>query len=205
MDEAQQSYLTRDCETDKEREVELARASLWPLTGQVISVGMFNPATSSGVTLYLGAPEKYEDAGVRYLGLPDEGLLLTQAWEAIAKYPRVVTFNGRCFDVPFLLLRSAILGVTPSRTDLLGNRYRVHPHCDLLDQLTFYGLTRKFPLDWYCHAFKIASPKNGITGADVGRLFAAGEIKRIARYCADDTRATALLYLAWLARLSEQR
>ena len=33
--------------------------------------------------------------------------------------------------------------------------------CDLLDQLTFYGASRRFSLDFYCRAFGIPSPKAG--------------------------------------------
>jgi hypothetical protein len=53
----------------------------------------------------------------------------------------------------------------------------VEPHCDLADQLTFYGgggrdgATRRFNLDFYCKAFGVESPKSqGVTGQDVTRL-----------------------------------
>lgn len=107
--------------------------------------------------------------------------------------------------MPFLLLRSAMLGVTPSRLDLLGQRFRTTPHCDLLDQLTFCGLTRRFPLDFYCRAFGITSPKEGMSGADVGRLHAEGKYREIAAYNARDLLATAELYRRWLLFLSGER
>ena len=42
------------------------------------------------------------------------------------------------FDCPFLMMRSAILGVKPTR-NLMPNRYYM-THIDLLDQLTFMAL-----------------------------------------------------------------
>jgi hypothetical protein len=56
-------------------------------------------------------------------------------------YEHIVTFNGRSFDVPFLYLRSALLNVAISRKDWLGYRFQTEPHCDLAEQLTFYGVS----------------------------------------------------------------
>jgi hypothetical protein len=71
-------------------------------------------------------------------------------------------------------------------------------HCDLLDQLTFYGAFRKFSLDFYCKSFGIDSPKShGITGLDIGRLFEEKRFRQIAEYCFGDVKATAELFRRW--------
>ena len=76
-------------------------------------------------------------------------------------------------------------------------RYSVEAHIDLLEQLTFYNSVRKFNLD-FLQGLWIESPKaQGVTGHDVGTLFAAGEQEKIARYCAGDLAATRELYLRW--------
>jgi hypothetical protein len=78
--------------------------------------------------------------------------------------------------------------------------YRYDPtiHCDLLDQLTYYGATRKFSLDFYCKSFGIESPKShGITGLNLGRLFNEKRFREIADYCLGDVRATAELFRRW--------
>ncbi|MBM3967550.1 MAG: hypothetical protein FJ308_21210, partial [Planctomycetes bacterium] len=118
-------------------------------------------------------------------------------------------FNGRGFDVPFLYLRSALLNVPITRKDWLGYRYQTDPHCDLAEQFTFYnvsgrdGAARKFNLDFYCRAFGIPSPKaQGVTGADVNDLLAAGEYRQIAEYCLRDVEATVRLYQIWKDRLA---
>jgi hypothetical protein len=121
----------------------------------------------------------------------------------------VITFNGRTFEVPFLYLRSALLNVRISRKDWLGYRFQIEPHCDLLEQLTFYnvsgrdGAARRFNLDFYCKAFGIASPKGrGISGMDVGRLMAEGRAWDVAEYGLGDVLATVKLYNIWKERLA---
>ena len=80
----------------------------------------------------------------------------------------------------------------------MGNRYHSTQHIDLLEKLTFYGLVRKFNLDFYCHAFGIESPKSkGVTGMEVKELYKAGRIKDIAVYCGEDVKATFQLYQIW--------
>ncbi|MEE9429490.1 MAG: hypothetical protein V3V16_00515 [Melioribacteraceae bacterium] len=90
-----------------------------------------------------------------------------------------------------------MLNVKPS-VNLIHNRYNITRHIDLLDQFTFYGITRKFNLDFYCHAFGITSPKlKGISGMEVKELYKAGKTKDIAIYCGEDVKATYELYKIW--------
>lgn len=161
LSEAQTNYLTRDCREDEELPDAIGKAALSPFTGQVVCVGMLNPARargrilSSGGTLYNDGIEITWDDG----GGNSEEFVLRAAWSILKEYDTIVTFNGRGFDLPFLLHRSAILGVTPSRLDLMGYRYAATPHCDLLDQLSYYGATKRFPLALACEAYGIPSPK----------------------------------------------
>jgi 3'-5' exonuclease len=186
--------------------------SLWPLTAQVVCVAMLNVETEGGRVMFL-AEDHEEGAGgggaVGWVACVDEVELLTRFWEVAERFEQVVTFNGRGFDVPFLYLRSALLGVVIRRKDWLGYRYQAVPHCDLADQLTFYGVSgrdgagRRFNLDFYCKAFGIESPKGqGVTGMEVGRLMAEGRQREVAEYCLRDVRATLELYRVWRDRLS---
>ena len=137
-----------------------------------------------------------EENNTQYKGLP-ESEMLQSFWKIIELTDRIVTFNGRNFDTPFLMLRSAMLKLKPSR-NLVTNRYDKSFHIDLLDQFTFYGLTRKFNLDFYCNAFGIESPKsNEISGMEVQNLYNAGRIKEIAIYCGKDILATFELFRIW--------
>jgi 3'-5' exonuclease len=218
FDEAQQEYLMREAERLPEGEQRIARRaeilrqlSLWPFTSQVVCLAMLNADTLRGQVLYTA--EEYEEAGevgsVEFVPCMDETELLTAFWEVSRRYDSIVTFNGRAFDIPFIYLRSASLKVPITRKDWLGYRFQTEPHCDLAEQLTFYGVSgregaaRRFNLDFYCKAFGIESPKSqGITGADVTELIAQKEYRTCAEYCLRDVRATVQLYQIWKERLA---
>jgi 3'-5' exonuclease len=219
LDVAQQEYLFREAErlpdeiSSQHRRAELQRQfSLWPFTAQVVCVAMINAETCRGQVLFV-ANENPEaeppDQAVRFVACPDEAGLLGRFWEVAQHYEHIITFNGRGFDVPFVYLRSAILNVPISRKDWLGYRFQTEPHCDLAEQLTFYGVSgrdgaaRRFNLDFYCKAFGISSPKaHGVTGLDVNRLLHAGRFRDIAEYCLRDVQATLELYRIWKERLA---
>jgi hypothetical protein len=219
FDPVQQEYLFREAENIPDpvlragrREQIQRQFSLWPMTGQVVCIAMVNVDSARGKVLYLA--EEADDgvadgSGVDYMACCEEAELLTEFWEVAERYDSIITFNGRGFDVPFLYLRSALLQVDISRKDWLGYRYQVEPHCDLIEQLTFYnvsgreGAARRFNLDFYCKAFGIESPKSqGVTGMDIGQMMADGRSLEIAQYCLRDVRATLSLYKIWKERLS---
>ena len=219
FDEAQQEYLFRECGKIADeaaratRRAEIQRLfSLWPLTAQVVCIAMLNADTSRGQVLFTATDyeDEADDAGpVEFVACMDEAELLTAFWDVAKHYETIVTFNGRGFDVPFIYLRSALLSVPISRKDWLGYRFQTDPHCDLAEQLTFYGVSgregaaRRFNLDFYCKAFGIESPKShGVSGNDVGALMAEGRYRDIAEYCLRDVKATVLLYQIWNERLA---
>jgi len=199
FDEVQQEYLFKFADTEEKREEEIQKFALHAVTGRIIAVAMLNPESMSGKVFYQAAtPEQSRsaDGKIEFIA-GDEALLLRNFWDSVQRYDQIVTFNGRTFDCPFLLLRSAMLGISPTR-NLVPYRYSTEKHCDLLDQLTFYGATRRFNLDFYCKAFGIKSPKSeGITGLDLGPLYNAGKFRQIAEYCMGDVIATAELYKRW--------
>lgn len=219
FDEAQQEYLFRPAEklTDPEekarRREEIERMmNLWPLTSQVVCIAMVNPESKRGQVLFIAADfeeKAADDDRVEFVTCMDEAELLTAFWDVVRSYDQVITFNGRGFDVPFLYLRSALLNVPISCKKWLGYRFAVEPHCDLAEQLSFYGVSgregaaRKFNLDFYCRAFGIESPKaQGVTGLDVGDLLRQGRYREIADYCLRDVDATVQLYEIWRTRLA---
>jgi 3'-5' exonuclease len=199
FDDVQKEYLLKFADTDEKREAELQKLNLYPLTAQIIAIGMLNPDTMSGKVFYQSDVKETfssEDNKIEFVS-GDEKDILKNFWITIQRYDRYITFNGRGFDNPFVMLRSAINGVKPSR-NIMPYRYDASEHCDLLEQLTFYGVVRKFNLDFYCKSFGIKSPKSeGLTGLDLGPLYRAGNFRRIAEYCIGDVIATAELYKRW--------
>lgn len=204
FDATQQEYLLRFATTESEREDTLLKLNLYPATARTLTIGMLNPESGGG-RVFLTAPQlapwSSPDSLVQFVP-GTEAEVLQRFWQDVLPYRQIITFNGRGFDCPFLLFRSAVLDVRPTR-NLMGNRYDTAGHIDLLDQLTFYGALRKFNLDFYCKVFGIESPKaQGITGLDLGRLVADGRYKEIAEYCLGDVRATAELFRRWDATLN---
>jgi DNA polymerase elongation subunit (family B) len=219
FDEAQREYLFREAERLPDeaargtRRAEIQQLfNLWPFTARVVCVAMLNAETQRGQVLFTAEDfeEDTAEAGpVKFVPCMDEAELLGSFWDVARHYDGIVTFNGRGFDVPFMYLRSAALNVPISRKDWLGYRFAVEPHCDLAEQLTFYGVSgregaaRRFNLDFYCKAFGIESPKShGVTGLDVNRLLEEGRHREIAEYCLRDVKATVELYRVWKDRLA---
>ncbi|MCS7197456.1 MAG: ribonuclease H-like domain-containing protein [Candidatus Bipolaricaulota bacterium] len=209
FDEAQREYLLKWAEREetperqeRKREDLIAQLNLYPFTAQVVAIGMLNVQSQRG-RVYYQAPTKEswrsEDTLIEFES-GSEREILTRFWEDVRLYRQIITFNGRGFDCPFLLLRSAILGIKPSR-DLMPSRFDAK-HIDLLEELTFHGAIRRFNLDFYCKAFGITSPKGRLSGPQINKLFAEGKYREIAQYCFDDVRATAELYRRWRELLS---
>ena len=204
FDATQQEYLLKFATNEAERQDALLKLNLYPATARVLAIGMLNP-DSEGGRVFITAdnldPWTSENGQVQFV-TGTEAEILTRFWQDLLPFRQIVTFNGRGFDCPFLMFRSAVLGIRPTR-NLMGNRYDTAGHVDLLDQLTFYGALRKFNLDFYCKVFGISSPKeHGITGLDLGRLVEAGRFKDIAEYCLGDVHATAELFRRWDASLN---
>ena len=194
-----QDYLLQWAESEEEKEKVHESLSLYPLTGEIIAIGMLNPDSGKGAVYFQNTGDpilSFEEEGIRYeTGTEEE--ILVKFWDAVKSYDQFITFNGRGFDCPFIMIRSAVCRIRPKR-DLMPNRYG-DIHIDIFDQLSFYGASRrKFSLDMWCRTFGIKSPKeDGIAGSQVKELFLAGRHTDIARYCAGDLRATKELLTVW--------
>lgn len=197
--EKQREYLLKYAKDDQEKETVKKSTGLYPLTGRVVAVGMLNPETMRGCLLFDdngGKIEKFEEDGIVFEA-GSEKEILKNFWDRVKTYQQVITFNGRGFDAPYLLFRSAINGIRPTK-NLMGYRYDAKEHCDLLDQLTFYGAVRKYNLDFYARAFGIKSSKEeGVDGSMVSEMFKSGKYLEIARYCVRDLATTKELFEKW--------
>lgn len=176
-----------------------------PLTGEIVAIGVLDTDKNKGAVYFQAPGEKikeFEEDGIKFKPMTEKDML-ENFWNGAEKYNEFITFNGRAFDAPFLMVRSAIHKIKPSK-DLMSNRYLNSQkfeakHIDLLDQLTFYGAVRKRGnLHLWSRAFGIKSPKDsGITGDDMGRLFKEKKFTDIARYNVGDLQATKELYEYW--------
>ncbi len=187
---------------EAEAEEEKRRGALSPFTGRIAAIGVVNAETGRSCAMY-EVPGQTEVVvrkdGNRTLISGTERQILEKFWDFLDIGDRFISFNGRQFDGPFLMIRSAIHGVKPKR-DLVGNRYRFHPNCDLREVLNFNGTVNRrqmrFNLDLACKSFGIVSSKtDGMDGRAVEALYRAGRHEDIALYCLEDVRATSELYL----------
>ncbi len=202
--EATREYLVGRSGAGAGEESTKERLGLSAPTGKVVAIAMMNPDTGRG-GVYYEAPGGdaeggvVEEEGIRFeCGTEEE--IIRRFWRDIGNYDQWITYNGRTFDIPFLTQRSIILGIKPSRT-LDAPRYRLKPHCDLMDVLSFFGATRPFSLSFWCGTMGIEDPKGkGVDGSAIGDLYANGRHLEIARYCLRDVEATAELF-----RLVEER
>lgn len=211
LDETTQKALTRWIDRTA-RDDEEYRARLTdikeglgfsPLTGFVVSIAVFDLEREQGAVYYSATTEVPDEEIDGFLYKQrTEARMLHDFWVGAQAYDKFVTFNGRSFDVPFLLHRSVACGVQPT-CDLMRRRYlsqqRPPYHIDLQDELTFYGAMYRRPsLHLFCRAYGITSPKsNAMSGDAVADLYHTGRCRDIAIYNAADVTATTALYRRW--------
>ncbi|MDB1135013.1 3'-5' exonuclease [Candidatus Anaplasma sp. TIGMIC] len=115
--------------------------------------------------------------------------------------PRIVTFNGRTFDLPVLKYRAMLHGVQVGYLYKSGDkwnnyfqRYSVDWHCDLLDCLSDFGTSARVKMHEVCAVLGFPG-KYGASGSDVADMYDRGELSKIRDYCETDVINTYLVYL----------
>lgn len=207
--EALTSWIKKESESEEEYQIALEelknRLGFSSLTAEIVVIGVLDYYKNEGVVYFQAPGEKvkeFMEDGITFKQASEKEML-QKFWEGAKHYQHFITFNGRGFDIPFLMIRSAIHGIRPTK-DLMRGRYLYQHdaaaiHIDLQDQLSFYGAVRKKgSLHLWSRAFGIVSPKTGgITGDDIGRLFKEKKCIDIAKYNVGDLRATKELYERW--------
>jgi len=78
-----------------------------PLTSQVIAIGVLDYEKEKGV-VYFQAPgediEEFEEDGITFKQATEKEML-EGFWQGAENYNEFISFNGRGFDVPFMMLR----------------------------------------------------------------------------------------------------
>ncbi|MEN3185960.1 MAG: ribonuclease H-like domain-containing protein [Atribacterota bacterium] len=122
----------------------------------------------------------------------------------IQESERLVTYNGRSFDLPFLRLRSMLYNL-PVRKELELSRYGRGGdfHLDLVEFL-FAREGERLSLDFVARRFGIEIGKGTMDGSKVHEVFLRGGYREIARYNCNDALMTALLYLRLLPYIGEE-
>ncbi len=125
------------------------------------------------------------------------------------KNPKLVSYNGRAFDLPLMMLRAMKYNLScpgyfeednkslnKNRWNNYKSRYSENFHADLLDSLGNYGAVRGMKLDTICQMAGIPG-KYDVSGDMVLELYYKGELEKIYEYCESDVLNTYLLYLKY--------
>jgi uncharacterized protein YprB with RNaseH-like and TPR domain len=207
FDEYTKKQLTKSAKTKEEVEAVKSTLGLSPLTGSIVSLAMYDLGRKLGAVYYVGdsSHETYNE-GEFVAKERTEKEILEDFWEGARSYDIFVTFNGRAFDVPFLLHRSIAHGLTPT-IQFSQNRYlnkQTFPyHVDLMDELTMYGAMSKRPsLHLLLRAYGIESTKDIVDGSQVAELFRSGKFRDLISHNIDDVIATTALYEKWKEHLA---
>jgi DNA polymerase elongation subunit (family B) len=218
--DSQKEYWLRGTKDDDEIQNRMFMRSLTPLTGQVLCIALmvveYDSDNNRFEIVKRGVLANNPDRSTEEITdemlvndvkmqLSTEKKMLEDFWKILVHYnwPTLISFNGRMFDAPFLMMRSAVHHIRPPYNLMAGTKFNYPNHIDLIDELTFYspvlyGATKKFNFDFYAHSFGITSPKaQGVNGALVPEMYAEGRIKEISEYCMRDVVATYELFLFW--------
>jgi 3'-5' exonuclease len=99
--------------------------------------------------------------------------------------------NAKEFDFPFICRRLLIHGIPlPMMLDIAGKKPWEINHLDTMELWKFGDYKAYTSLSLLCHVFKIPTPKDDISGADVARVYYEEKnLERIKVYCEKDVVA----------------
>ncbi|MDG7056124.1 MAG: ribonuclease H-like domain-containing protein [Wolbachia endosymbiont of Meromenopon meropis] len=120
------------------------------------------------------------------------------------KKPRLVSFNGRAFDIPVLKYRAMIHGIQTEYFYKAGDKWNSYNqkyssdwHCDLLESLSDFGISGRIKMSEICAVLNLPG-KIEIDGSQVADLYDSGKIQEIREYCEMDVINTYLIYLRFM-------
>ena len=105
--------------------------------------------------------------------------------------------NAKEFDFPYICRRMLINGLElPSTLNIAGKKPWEINHLDTMELWKFGDFKAYTSLALLCHVFKIPTPKDDISGADVARVYyEEKDLERIKVYCEKDVVALIQLFL----------
>jgi predicted PolB exonuclease-like 3'-5' exonuclease len=158
-----------------------------PVCHQIVALGV----------AWLDERYRLQRVGLVGAGKTEPGMLADFARFMDERAPRLVTWNGRGFDLPVIAARCFRHGV-PFRHYYekrdLRYRFSCEGHFDLMDFMADFGAARAAKLDVAARAAGMPG-KLGVDGSDVARLVAEGRLAEVQRYCVTDVVQTAAVYL----------
>jgi hypothetical protein len=156
----------------------LSKLALDPDCCRIVAIGYTTPDGTIAVTTC--ADVEREANTIR---------LFWNQWGIVNHRP--VGFNCVGFDLPVLIQRSRILGVTYPHVSI---RKYGSPDCeDLMLDLSFGGLSDYHSLDFWCRRLNLDVPDDPYTGKDIAALVQADDWIGVEQHCRIDIAKTAAL------------
>lgn len=123
--------------------------------------------------------------------------------------PKLISFNGRGFDLPMIMIRAMIYNLSAkayfeienrelgkSKWENYKSRYDGKFHLDLLDHISDFRAVSGFGLDALCSVLEIPG-KFDVHGSDVMELYYNQDYAKINEYCESDVLNTYWLFLKY--------
>ena len=142
-------------------------------------------------------------------GEKEEEILRTFLGYLDKESPRLVTFNGRSFDLPLIFMRALRYNLScpayfdkdnpalnKTKWENYRQRYSEQFHLDLMDALGHFGAVRGLKLDTLCQMVGLPG-KYDVSGDQVTQLFYEGKLGKVKEYCESDVLNTYLLFLKY--------
>jgi DNA polymerase elongation subunit (family B) len=171
-------------EPDDKYSIALSKAALTPVAGRIACIGVIEFIPGDGMF-------KDESIAEYFFCDEDEKKILNDFNECISDHT-LVTFNGRQFDFPFILFRSAILNVV-TRELPIGKYNRNDGHIDLkihleelgmIDNLAGDAKMRSISLAKWIEYFSLPSKTLSPTGNVIKELTKSEEGRqKLKEYC----------------------
>ena len=123
----------------------------------------------------------------------EEARILAAFWQAVRVCDRIGSFNGAGFDIPFILRRSWLLGVRPTR------KFETVPwrcatgesnHVDVRLALSLGDAKAKGTMDLYGKLKLGRGKTDGMDGSQVWDYWREGRVDEIREYCRGDCATT---------------
>lgn len=155
---------------------------------QIVSAGLV--VIQDGVCCGVGTAEAHSKE--------DEKRLLEWLATTLAPTDKIITWNGRHFDMPVIQLRSLHHGVAQPWLDADARSRYKERHIDLCDIMTEYGGLGKTGYNLDTFSQLIGMPGKGdVDGSMVKSLFESGKMDLIIAYNKRDCVQTAALWYRW--------
>jgi predicted PolB exonuclease-like 3'-5' exonuclease len=206
MDKVEPSFLFFDIETveDPDRKEDGSPDDAGREAGGAAATRSFPPLHRHKIitigALWLSERYFFKKLGIFSEGKDEVRLLRDFNGFVSEKKPTIVSYNGRRFDLPVILLRSLKHGVSMEwylRSQEYSRRYPPTRHLDLCDILSDHGAATFTSLDNISTLVGLGG-KKGMDGAMVQGEYDKGNLAGIQSYCLGDVVMTACVFLRYL-------